>query len=632
MSRPVNRSSRRRARAVRRRRAGFAVVAALAVVVAIVAVVRGGGRGGSPATSAAARTTTSATASGTVASGRPAPRPRLGEHPVGSLAAPVQDAAATATGPDSALLLAGLTAADTSRADVISVAGGRASSLGLLPGALHDTAAVTIGGAVYLLGGGDGVAQHDAILRVDPRSGAATSAGHLPAPSSDQSAAVLGGTAYVVGGYTGTRWLDTVVAWRPGSAARVVGHLPSAVRYPAVAASGGRLIVAGGSLPDGGASDAVLAFDPSTGRVSRLGRLPAPTTHAAAASLGDTVYVIGGRGATLGSATDRIVAVDPAGGAIRPAGRLASARSDLAAAGLGDHILLAGGRDGTGTLSGLSALSPVTTTASRAAPRTARPPGGNVYAADAAGDMSPATRGALSRIYVPNSESDTLDEIDPSTGRVVAHYAVGGLPQHVVPSWDLRTLYVTNDTGNSLTPIDPTTGKPGAPIPVDDPYNLYFTPDGRFAIVVAERNARLDFRDAGTMKLRHSVSVPCRGVDHMDFSADGSYLIASCEFSSQLVKVDVASQRVVGTLTVGGGSGMPQDVKLSPDGRTFYVADMKANGLWEVRRRHPAGEGLPGDRPRGARPVPQPRLPRPLCVQPRGGDGLGGLLRHGPHR
>ncbi|MBA3844564.1 MAG: hypothetical protein H0X39_18440, partial [Actinobacteria bacterium] len=123
----------------------------------------------------------------------------------------------------------------------------------------------------------------------------------------------------------------------------------------------------------------------------------------------------------------------------------------------------------------------------------------------------------------------------------------------------------------------------GRTIPVTDPYNMYFTPNGSRAIVVAERLHRLDFRDPHSFALRHSLTVPCSGVDHMDFSADGSYLIASCEFSGQLIKVDVASESVVGTLTLpDGAGGMPQDVKLSPDGRTFYVADMMANGLWKI--------------------------------------------------
>ena len=121
------------------------------------------------------------------------------------------------------------------------------------------------------------------------------------------------------------------------------------------------------------------------------------------------------------------------------------------------------------------------------------------------------------------------------------------------------------------------------PIPVDDPYNMYFTPDGHYAIVVAERLRRLDFRDRHSFRLHHSLQVPCVGVDHMDFSADGRYAIASCEFSGQMIKVDVQRERVVGVLNLPDGrAGMPQDVKLSQDGKIFYVADMHANGLWEV--------------------------------------------------
>jgi YVTN family beta-propeller protein len=197
--------------------------------------------------------------------------------------------------------------------------------------------------------------------------------------------------------------------------------------------------------------------------------------------------------------------------------------------------------------------------------------------------LTGAARLAVPRIYVPNSLSNTVDVIDPRTYKIVEHFAVGAQPQHVVPSWDLRTLYVTSDVGNSLTPIDPRTGKPGKAMQVDDPYNMYFTPNGRYAIVVAERMRRLDFRDAHSFRLHHSLDVPCAGVDHMDFSADGRYLLASCEFSGQMVKVDVAHERVLGTLTLpDGASGMPQDVKLSPDGSLFYVADMHANGVWKI--------------------------------------------------
>ena len=207
----------------------------------------------------------------------------------------------------------------------------------------------------------------------------------------------------------------------------------------------------------------------------------------------------------------------------------------------------------------------------------------NVYAADSPGDLSPRLRGDPALVYVPNSVSDTVDVISQRTMKVIEQFPTGSLPQHVTPAWNLKTLYVDNDLGNSLTPINPRTARPGRPIPVEDPYNLYFTPDGRFAIVVAERLQKLDFRNPTTMQLIHSLSVPaCRGVDHMDFSADGRYAFASCEFSGRMIEVDLRTQRVIHTLVLGGGLASPQDVKLSPDGRILYVADQQNGGLWEI--------------------------------------------------
>jgi DNA-binding beta-propeller fold protein YncE len=205
----------------------------------------------------------------------------------------------------------------------------------------------------------------------------------------------------------------------------------------------------------------------------------------------------------------------------------------------------------------------------------------DVYAADRPGNLSPAVRHDPPRVYVPNSKSNTVDVIDQHTYKIVDHFATAGLPQHVTPAWDLRRLWVTNDEGNSLTPIDPATGRHGKPVPVEDPYNLYFTPSGRYAIVVAERLRRLDFRDPRSMRLQRSLPVPCPGVDHMDFTADGRFLLASCEFGGAAVVVDVNRERVAGEISLRSG-GMPQDVKLSPDGRVFYVADMSANGVWLI--------------------------------------------------
>jgi YVTN family beta-propeller protein len=202
----------------------------------------------------------------------------------------------------------------------------------------------------------------------------------------------------------------------------------------------------------------------------------------------------------------------------------------------------------------------------------------NIYAADRPGLLAPEARRARALVYVPNSGDGTVTVIDQKTHSILQVVRTGRVPEHVTPSYDLKTLYVDNDAGNSLTPIDPRTGRFGQSIPVDDPYNLYFTPDGKYAIVVAERLQRLDFRDPKTMKLVHSLHVDCKGVDHLDFSADGTHALASCEFASKMIYVDVRAQQVVKQLPLTANSA-PQDVKLSPDGKVYYVADMQHGGV-----------------------------------------------------
>ncbi|MBV9441462.1 MAG: YncE family protein [Acidobacteriaceae bacterium] len=207
----------------------------------------------------------------------------------------------------------------------------------------------------------------------------------------------------------------------------------------------------------------------------------------------------------------------------------------------------------------------------------------NLYSADAPGQLSPTVRSFPARVYVPNTKSDTVDVIDPATYKIVDHFALpkhGRLmePQHVVPSWDLKKLWVAQDLGDQLTMIDPATGRMGKTVHVDDPYNMYYTPDGKYAIVMAERMKRIDFRDAETMQVVNKVPVNCDGVNHADFTPDGRYMIATCEFSSELIKVDVANQKVLAHLKLEP-KGMPQDCRISPDGKLFYVANMDADGV-----------------------------------------------------
>jgi YVTN family beta-propeller protein len=236
----------------------------------------------------------------------------------------------------------------------------------------------------------------------------------------------------------------------------------------------------------------------------------------------------------------------------------------------------------------------------------------NIYAETGANELSSVAKTALPMVYVPNSRGGTVTEIDPRTYQVVRTFPTGRIPQHVVPAYDLDTLWVANNSSNSLTPIDPRTGQEGKSVAVSDPYNIYFTPDGKYAMVIAEAQRRIDFRDPHDMHLVKSLHVACKGLDHVEFTADDKYAIGTCEFSGQLVKIDLATDSAVGYLTLDPDAwtnyvprhisrflgrrkhvsaamqalmsvpSMPQDIRSSSDGSKFYVADMKQGGVFVI--------------------------------------------------
>lgn len=262
-------------------------------------------------------------------------------HALFTLGAPLRDPASAPLPGGRFVLLGGLNAADTSTAGIeLASTHGTLHSYAL-PLAQHDAQGAALGGRVYVFGGGS-LSELDHIISFDPGSGAIQTVGSLPQAQSDVAVAEIGGTAYIVGGYDGTNWFNTILAWRPGTHVRVAGHLPIGLRYAAVSAAGGRLLVIGGSTPTG-ASRAIYSFDPATGQVRQIGNLPHPVTHGAAATLGSSVYFVGGRGELDNQQTASIWAINPQTGAVRGAGRLPQPLSDAGVLTVGDAIVVAGG-------------------------------------------------------------------------------------------------------------------------------------------------------------------------------------------------------------------------------------------------------------------------------------------------
>jgi len=207
----------------------------------------------------------------------------------------------------------------------------------------------------------------------------------------------------------------------------------------------------------------------------------------------------------------------------------------------------------------------------------------NVYSEAAAGMLSPAAAAARPLVYVPHSGSGEVRVIDPATFQEIDRFPAGEEVQHVVPAYDMQMLYATDDIGNTITPIDPRTGAHGDRIPVIDPYNMYFWPDASAAVSVAEARRMLVFYDPHTWVEQGQLPIPdCGGIDHADFTADGRTAVFTCEFAGRVAVVDVATRtlRRIIDMPVRNTHMGPQDIKLSPDGQRFYVADSDQGGLW----------------------------------------------------
>ncbi|HKB29115.1 MAG TPA: beta-propeller fold lactonase family protein [Candidatus Limnocylindrales bacterium] len=218
-----------------------------------------------------------------------------------------------------------------------------------------------------------------------------------------------------------------------------------------------------------------------------------------------------------------------------------------------------------------------------ASPVASGPPVGGVYSATVGGQIQAAWAAMPARVYVPDEKSGNVVVIDPATFKIIGTIGVGKYPEHITPAWDGQLLYVNDMVGQALTEIDPNTAQPnGVTLKVPSPYNLYFEMDGSRAIIVEDmlKGAPTDpnglaFFDLNWKKVGF-LGIPWAGANHLDFSADGSTLLLSCEYSGRIVAVDVAAMKIITSLYVAGS---PTDVRLSPDGSMFFVANQIRDGI-----------------------------------------------------
>lgn len=260
------------------------------------------------------------------------------------LPAPISGEALTPQ-PSGLLVIGGLDSSGVSTSGVLRLdSDGKLRSVGRLAEPLHDAAAATLPGGVLVFGGGSAAT----IDRVESLAAGQPGRviGHLPTSRSDLSSVAINGSAYVLAGYDGQTAVGSVLRTSDGQHFAEVAQLPTPVRYAAVATLGKTIYALGGELADGQDFDGIQAFDIGSHHARIVGHLPQPVSHASAVELGGRIYLLGGR--RVGSASDLILKLDPRRDRASVAGHLPLPVSNAAAATAGGTGYLIGGLDSQG--------------------------------------------------------------------------------------------------------------------------------------------------------------------------------------------------------------------------------------------------------------------------------------------
>ncbi len=366
----------------RRRRLGSAALLAVVVIVIAVAVAAGGSGKARARPDAVKRARTGAAPAARKGSSGAIPAIEAGLLPW-KLPQPVSREVVLPGGGSDLVVAGGLAASQASSAAVYQVdtTTGAATPAGSLAAPVHDGAGAAISGQDFVFGGGS-PATVAANQSFTP-GGAGVPAGQLPAPRSDQAAVTIGPTTYIVGGYNGSAPDAAVLATTTGRSFDTVARLPVPVRYPAVAAWNGRILVFGGETigPGAAATAAIQEVDPRARRARVIGHLPAPLEGASAFNIGGHVYVAGGDGpppaavaegagttqldgwgmaasAAGPNPTGAIWAYDPASGKVLLAGHLQVPVTHAAVAVMSGRAWLVGGENNGDLLGVVQVLTP----------------------------------------------------------------------------------------------------------------------------------------------------------------------------------------------------------------------------------------------------------------------------------
>ena len=184
--------------------------------------------------------------------------------------------------------------------------------------------------------------------------------------------------------------------------------------------------------------------------------------------------------------------------------------------------------------------------------------------------LTSATLNALEpgeRVIVLNSGEGTVSIIDRATRKVVNTYPVGKEPHHLMPVLNKDDeLVIANSASNDLVFLNPLTGEVKRRLQrISDPYQLGYSPDGKWFVSVSLRLDQVDIYAMPNYELKARIATK-KTPSHVAFSNDSRFAYVTMQDSDELVALDLGTQKEAWRMKIGK---TPAGIWMSPQGFLF---------------------------------------------------------------
>lgn len=165
--------------------------------------------------------------------------------------------------------------------------------------------------------------------------------------------------------------------------------------------------------------------------------------------------------------------------------------------------------------------------------------------------LAPARAARLA--FVLNSAQASISLIDVDTFQELRRVPVLREPHHMALTPDHRFLLVGDTTGNEILYLDPKTGRVMRRLPIVDPYQLVFSPDGRWLTIAGLARNQVDLYAVGADDALTLVKrFPMRAMpSHINYAPDSSVVYVSLQRTGRLAAIDIAALSVLWDAHVG---------------------------------------------------------------------------------